>query len=359
MARCGLIAELPPDAVHPRLSSGAFAVAKDLEKDRLIGDRRPLNATESIVADPDLPYLPRLGRWLLKPDGVLRAHSRDLRDFYYQLRVPDERLPRQAVGPRVPRSWLQQLARTDLDYVESVEPWHAPDLWLKIGDAPDDLSPDRWVQPAMRGVMMGDLNGVSAAQLAHLYQLQEHGLLWPAERLGSGASMCCRPGLVDVYIDDVGIVACVRREDALSRSGWDWRRAAQLDEFYRSMDVAQSVKKAVHGEVNSASLWGYEIQGLAGLVGIPWERRCGLLIASLLAAAVGVTGQGIQSLLGCLTAAFLPRRELLSVLGSTFVLAQRLPRRRHCTVNGPISDELVASAFLVVAAVVDGRRGGG
>ena len=49
MMRAGLATTLASNSRDPRLASGAFAVRKDLDKDRLIADRRPENAGEKQV----------------------------------------------------------------------------------------------------------------------------------------------------------------------------------------------------------------------------------------------------------------------------------------------------------------------
>ena len=59
MCRCGLGVLLDANSC-PDLAAGAFAVAKNKDKDRLIGDRRPCNAVESSKGVAKLPYAPRL-----------------------------------------------------------------------------------------------------------------------------------------------------------------------------------------------------------------------------------------------------------------------------------------------------------
>ena len=108
MGRAGLITALAPDLVPPGLCAGAFAVRKDADRDRLIGDRRPMNSLETIIANPDLPFVGDLTWWYLPPELSLRLHSRDLKDMYYQLLVPPGAVARAgdwAAGPRrlVPR----------------------------------------------------------------------------------------------------------------------------------------------------------------------------------------------------------------------------------------------------------------
>ena len=78
MLRVGLAKPLASNSRDPRLASGAFAVLKDLDKDRLIADRRPENAGEKPVGLCLLPYGPRLRRAQLKDNQYLRASVQDL-----------------------------------------------------------------------------------------------------------------------------------------------------------------------------------------------------------------------------------------------------------------------------------------
>ena len=56
MLRCKLACVLAPSSLDPRLASGAFAVAKDENRDRFIGDRRPLNTRERSIGRAHLSY---------------------------------------------------------------------------------------------------------------------------------------------------------------------------------------------------------------------------------------------------------------------------------------------------------------
>ena len=78
-----------------------------------------------------LPYGPRLRRIQLKPGEFLRTTVQDLHTMYYMFKVSDDRLRRQIVGPRVPRSWFADIADESLDFLsdsEPVEPWNWSDV---------------------------------------------------------------------------------------------------------------------------------------------------------------------------------------------------------------------------------------
>ena len=78
VCRCGLGVLLDANSCPDDLAAGAFAVAKNKDKDRLIGDRRPRNAVESSVGVAKLPYAPRLRRLLIQKDQIARVSFRDI-----------------------------------------------------------------------------------------------------------------------------------------------------------------------------------------------------------------------------------------------------------------------------------------
>ena len=108
----------------------------------------------------------------------------------------------------------------------------------------------------MTAVMMGDLNGVTVAQLAHLQGLLDSGLLLPDDRLQGVTPALERKEMADIYIDDSGYLAAVRRDVVLSPLGPDFDRMAAVDAFYEEHNIPQSVKKAVRGVRDGGTLWG-------------------------------------------------------------------------------------------------------
>ncbi len=152
----------------------------------------------------------------------------------------------------------------------------------------------------MTAVMMGDLNAVTICNRAHVSRLERAGVIRPGERLSSTCPFSTRKALVDVYIDDMAIVAKVQLHDVMATTGWDFDRAALADAAYAADNMAQSAAKATHGACIKAEQWGWEILGRRGLVGSPLVRRCGLSLLVLKAVAEGCSGRAFCSLLGSL-----------------------------------------------------------
>ena len=115
MLRSGLGKKVHPTSSPSHLSGGAFAVPKDLDRDRFIGDRRPRNGTEELIGKCHLLWAPRLRRLMLPSDCVIRMHFLDVSDCYCAYSVDEERLHRQVWGRRVPVSWFRNLDDASLD----------------------------------------------------------------------------------------------------------------------------------------------------------------------------------------------------------------------------------------------------
>eukprot|EP00974_Lingulodinium_polyedra_P075416 7308381-Lingulodinium_polyedra.AAC.1 len=161
MVRCGLALPIGANSALAGLSAGAFAVKKDAAKDRLIGDRRPRNALEAMPGPVRLPYAPRLRKLRLPPHKAVWVAKRDLSNCFYLFEVEPERLERQVIGPRIPRSWLEEIGTEELDWQADFASWCSEDLLLPAAASGPELDDREFCQLAMRGVMMGDVGAVT------------------------------------------------------------------------------------------------------------------------------------------------------------------------------------------------------
>ena len=85
------------DNVRSSFLSGLFAAPKNLTRDRLILDARPANMADKSFAEVVQVYMASaaiLSDIVLEEDEILIASGEDLRDFFYQFRVGEERARR-------------------------------------------------------------------------------------------------------------------------------------------------------------------------------------------------------------------------------------------------------------------------
>ena len=173
--RAGLFVPINANVSPSHMAAGAFPVPKDVDKDRFIGDRRPRNFIEASIGRVGLPYAPRLRRILLRHKHGLSISIRDIKNFFPILGVKKSRLHKQVIGPRVPLSWLENIADVELDDVDAnVEDWMFCDLW---SHKHVDVDEDKYVQIAVAGVIQGDLNAVYVAEECHRNFLISEGII--------------------------------------------------------------------------------------------------------------------------------------------------------------------------------------
>ena len=144
-----------------------------------------MNSLECMPGPVRLPFAPRLRR-LRAPRGQrLWLAKRDLSNCFYLFGVEEARWPRQVIGPRIPRSWLDNLEEDqEADYAPVFASWCSGDLSLAPGACGEALDEATFCQFAMVAVMMGDIGAVTVIQEAHTRFLLAHRILSPAEMVG-------------------------------------------------------------------------------------------------------------------------------------------------------------------------------
>ena len=145
LASSGRLGLLLPDEITADITSGMFAVTKDLSRDRLILDGRganvyeiPLNAWTKQLASAE-----KVAGIYVPEDSILLASGRDLKDFFYQFVVTRERTIRSGA-----------LDRDELRYV--------------FGNVP------RKAYVGLSTMAMGDCSACEYAQCSHLSVLRGH-----------------------------------------------------------------------------------------------------------------------------------------------------------------------------------------
>ncbi len=76
-----------------------------------------------------LPMVDRFCRLILRDGMRIRFSIRDLSNFFHHLLTPSSRWPKQALGPRVPRSWFNNLDDIEADETnDHIDDWFHDDL---------------------------------------------------------------------------------------------------------------------------------------------------------------------------------------------------------------------------------------
>ena len=266
--------------------------------DRQIIDRRRRNARERrVVTGSKLMPNAMLLCDLHIPKGfALRFSTDDLRNFYHAF----------------PGSWLRAFS-TPVGYKYPAEVFKTWKCWR------NDFAPGEGVYIAWSGLGMGDHNAVDWAQEMHLSLLQRAGLMLPENLLVYPRSIPRNlSGYYEgVMIDDrVGLQIYNKRRPGDASA--DQRSFAISDAAYLEAGLERHPKKA-RRQVDTGSFWGVEVEGRAGLVGIPRHKIACLMFLLLWFGMSGVaTTEVLEMLAGQLAYALCFRRPLMAVLSHVY-----------------------------------------
>ncbi|CAE7443412.1 unnamed protein product [Symbiodinium sp. CCMP2592] len=335
---------VPEDALPRRrdgrmLVGGLFAVAKNEHEDRLIYDRRPENSTMPYLDWATLPSAACFTRLLLQPNQYLRGSGDDLRNFYYNLRLPEGWERFNPVGRRV-----------DARVVEE-----------------QGLDPRIHHRLCLRVLGMGDRNGCAIAQATHEGILRKHGGLDPETTLRYGQSAPRGDLWQGVYLDDLLVVQRMTVGAAVPLDGtFDPPEASAEDADMQEVSKAEGaydaagLQRALHKSFRALTkfkAWGAEIDGVQGTIASPLSVRQQVWrLLERLVATGWATKEIMQKVLGFLAFAFQFRRELFCLHHRVYNFVAKLPEKKWCRLPNHIVDELRSVALHLPFARWNMRR---
>ena len=319
---------VPHDRYGRKLVSGLFTVEHKAESDRLIIDRRALNAGEHRLKWCTLPHGSLLTQIRLGPGEVLRGSGDDLSNYFYLLSNPPNWRHRCAIG----------------------RPFYGREL------PGSGLASDERFFLGLKVWAMGDHNSVDVAQVTHEHILANAGGLRKGEQLVYGKPVGRGKTFEGVYIDDHLVVGVVPREVADDPgSNHDSVLLEASREAYAKLGLPCSKSKSFT-RATRFTAWGTEVDGISGKCGAPVERRVQLFMLTCLTLALGRVSKALMSsLLGSYVHPFCHRRELMSIFGTSFRWCSRLPERGSCWLPAAVCDELLAAAVHLPLAEVNLR----
>ena len=309
-------------SVRPSCFSGLFAVGKDLERDRLILDARPPNLAE-----------PGLSKWTmcmasatclsgleLGKSQLLAMSGRDIKDFFYQFKVSEQRCLRNVMA-----TWMTP---EDLEFVFE-----------------EKFSSGGYV--GLNTLAMGDLSACEYAQASHMGILMKSGGCFPDEVMKLN-SPCPRNDLsIGIVIDDL---ICLEKinfklsgglDGKLLESGESRTRMEAIMEEYTAASLPVNLKKSFDCKLQ-ASFWGVQVDGVKGVFRANDSRFWPLVLITLRVACLGLsTVSLLQSLAGSWISVLCIRRRLLSLMNLIFdAIACASGPSQVVRLSGALIDEL-------------------
>ena len=152
-----------------------------------------------------------------------------------------------------------------------------------------------YCQIGMTAIVMRDVNAVYTLECAHRRQLLAARALHERSLLISGLPFPRTKTIGDVHIDDQACILSVLQFSSVHpvSSPIEVQRA---DALYDFLQIPTNAGKS--GSTHSGELWGGRLDGVAGTLGFPLERRVSLMLVTMLMAAMGVNRTPTRRLLG-------------------------------------------------------------
>ena len=335
MAACGRLIPLAKHEVRDNLPCGLFAVPKDLDRDRLILDARPPNTVEKALNTwtQTMSSATCLSNIELDDDQCLIMSGRDIRDYFYQFTVSEQRCRRNFLAGLLQPEDLRFIFDRDF-----TEPGYV----------------------GLSTLAMGDLNACEFAQGSHVQLILSCGgadrseLLMMREPIPRGLLS------IGVVIDDLVCLEKVLRADlqngVFSRRSELDRRMELIMKKYAEVGLPTNEKKAFDN-TTSSSFWGVQVDGEKGLVRANETRLWPLLLITLRVCCLGLTTIGLlRSLAGSYISILSLRRRLLSSMNFVFdAIAASEYDSQVLRLSKDLTDELFTMMILSTLAVVNLR----
>lgn len=302
------------------IKGGLFCVAHKPTSDRLINDRRPLNARENRLGWCALPAGHMLGQLILEDHQSIRCSGDDLSNYFYLIKHLDSWLHRNCFGDPILGEKLQHLGL---------------------------VSGQKYL-PAFRVVCMGDTNGVDIAQATHEAVLAGAGCLKPYQKLVYGEVFPASDTLEGLYIDDHLVFQVVDKKKKRARTKQEDEVLIEASrKRYQELGLPTSEKKAINKSYEFKA-WGTAVSSTTGRIGAPYEklRQIEYLACQLLLEG-HASKKALQKLIGCFVHPFMHRRECMSIFNHVYLFIEKMPESGIKRLPHHIRDEIACAVLLL------------
>ena len=338
LADSGRLLPVPSSYKRGPFCSGLFAVTKDMTRDRMILDGRPANALEpaqslwcqSMASPTALTML-----WL-RPGHQLLASGEDLRDFFYQFKVPFERTARNMLVE--PLTLEQARYVFGCDYGFSEQP-----VWV-----------------GLNSLAMGDLMACEFAQGSHVGVMLQHGVAETTQLLTLHNPIPRGLHHIGVIIDDLVVLEQILVEELqqLQSKGlptWGSEKVAAARAAYDEVGLETNPKKAFT-DATTSSFWGVDLDGEKGLLRASNARLWPAMMVTMRVATLRLATIGLlEALAGTWVAIYGLRRRLFCLLDVIFEPLAIADQKMVVRLSDELVDELLCICFMAPMSMVNLR----
>ena len=337
LADSGRLSPVKASLTRGKYCSGLFAVLKDSLRDRLILDSRPANALESQKTDwcGTMGIGTALCDISLEPDEELRMSGLDLRDFFYQFSISNQRIARNALAGTVTIDQAKLIFGDGFSWDE--DPVHL----------------------ALSTMAMGDLLACEFAQCSHMGLALQYEVCKPHELITLRLPVPRTPVIAGIVIDDLIVMEKIARDAQGGFPSYSVSEAkVRIDRAlfgYEKENLEANIKKSFFGE-SEAKFWGFEVDGKAGLVRASSTRIWPVVaitarVCLLKYATVGL----LEALAGGWVSILGARRRMLCLMNIVFEPLGLDDPQQIVSISPDLQDELMSLAVCALLAVSDLR----
>ena len=336
LADCKRLRPVPKDATRDPFVSGLFTVNKNSKLDRLILDARPANLLEEPRSFwcGTMAAIGGLGDLSLQADEALVCSGLDLKDFFYQFVVSDQRILRNTLAGSVTPTEASYIFGRDFDEAEGE------------------------VRVALATLAMGDLLACEFSQSAHLSLCLRHAVMHAGELLTLRTPVPRSKVIAGVIIDDLVVMEkmLISSADGLVKdaAGASSRIVSAMN-GYNENSLEANIKKSFFNET-SCRFWGGEVDGRKGLVRSSSLRAWPLMVISMKVATLGFASvKLLETLAGAWISILTMRRRMFCVLDIIFEPLGIADGNKIIALSPALQDEISVLCCTFLLAVADLR----
>ena len=332
----GMLRPLVNGSFATGFENGMFAVNKDAERDRLVLDSRASNMLDpgQSVWSQAMASATALAGIYLQPKHVLTASGEDLKDYFYQFVVSEERIEKNVL--------CTKLSQREASYVFE-QHFSEEQCPLAVG---------------LSTLAMGDICAVEFAQCSHLALCLRNHVMKVNEIITLKGSIPRGLLHTGIIVDDLIILEQMTKEcyDTMPPGSSNGsKRTAKARGAYVAASLPHNPKKGFVDELHSR-FWGIEIDGLKGTLRSSSLRLWPTCLITMRVCSLGLATVGLlEALAGSWVALLSIRRRLFSVMEIVFEPLGIDDQKAVIRLSPELKDELISFVVIATLAVVNLR----
>ena len=336
LATAGMLKPIAADSFPKGFENGMFAVNKDAHRDRLVLDSRASNLLDrgQSIWSGAMASAASLCSIYLDDDRVILSSGEDLRDYFYQFCVNDERTSRNVLKVQL----------TDDEYA------------AVFGKPSSERTEPHFV--GLSTLAMGDVCAVEYAQCSHTSICLKNGVFAVAEMVTLKGSIPRGLLQAGIIVDDLVILEHVLRSSFEEQSFGVTEGAKRTLRARKAYEAAHLPHNPKKGFLDSSCCryWGIEIDGVMGLIRCSSLRLWPVSVITLRVCSLGVATVGLlEALAGSWVSLLGIRRRLYSALELIFEPLGIKDQKSVIRLSPELKSEMMSLVVLGSLAVVNLR----